>query len=147
MKGIIDINKIKDILPHRFPFLLVDRIISIEDNKKIVGLKNVTINEAFFQGHFPVKPIMPGVLIIEALAQTAGVLALQNPERVGKLALFASIKEAKFRKPVEPGDTLMLEVEFTVERTRIIQCKGIAKVDGEAVAEAEMMFGIMGEQK
>ncbi len=144
MKGIMDINKIKEILPHRYPFLLVDRIISVDPGKRIVGLKNVTLNEHFFQGHFPGQPIMPGVLIVEALAQTCGVLALDDPDRKGKLAFFASIKDAKFRKPVVPGDTLILEVDITANRTRIIQCKGVAKVDDQVVCEAEMMFGIMG---
>jgi len=146
MKTIYDINEIKKIIPHRYPFLLVDKIIAME-TKKITGIKNVTINEPFFQGHFPGRPIMPGVLIIEALAQTAGVLALEMEENRGKLAFFASIKEAKFRKPVVPGDTLILEVEITNARMRIISCKGIAKVEDEIVAEAEMMFGILGEQK
>ena len=146
MKAVIDIEKIKELLPHRYPFLLVDRIIDITPRKKIVGLKNVTINEPFFQGHFPQKPVMPGVLIIEAFAQVCGILVLQEEENKGKLAYFASIKNAKFRKPVVPGDTLILEIEITNFRTRIIQCHGIAKVDNEIVCEAELMFSIMGER-
>lgn len=147
MKTLLDINQIKEILPHRYPFLLVDKIVNLVPGKKITGIKNVTANEPFFQGHFPVRPIMPGVLIIEALAQTCGILALQDEDRRGKLAFFASIKEAKFRKPVVPGDTLVLEVEVVNDRIRIVQCRGVAKVNGEVVTEAEMMFSIMGEQK
>lgn len=145
MKTVIDIEKIKEILPHRYPFLLVDRIIDITPRQKIVGLKNVTINEHFFQGHFPSKPIMPGVLIIEALAQTCGVLVLREKECKGKLVYFASIKNAKFRKPVVPGDTLTLEIEITNHRIRVIQCHGVAKVNNEVVCEADLLFGIMGE--
>jgi len=147
MKTIIDTEAIKKLLPHRYPFLMVDKIIEMEERKRIVGVKNVTVNEPFFQGHFPVKAVMPGVLIVEALAQTLGVLALREEENKGKLAFFASIKEARFRKPVFPGDTLILEAEITNWRTRILQCKGVAKVDGEVVCEAELMFSIMGENK
>ena len=147
MKTIIDTEAIKKLLPHRYPFLMVDKIIEMEERKRIVGVKNVTVNEPFFQGHFPVKAVMPGVLIVEALAQTLGVLALREEENKGKLAFFASIKEAKFRKPVFPGDTLILEAEIINWRTRILQCKGVAKVDGEVVCEAELMFSIMGENK
>lgn len=146
MKTVIDIEKIKEILPHRYPFLLVDRIIDITPRQKIVGLKNVTINEHFFQGHFPSKPVMPGVLIIEALAQTCGILVLREEESKGKLAYFASIKNAKFRKPVVPGDTLILEIEITNNRTRVIQCHGVAKVNNEIVCEADLLFSIMGER-
>ncbi|MFH1791041.1 MAG: 3-hydroxyacyl-ACP dehydratase FabZ [Candidatus Omnitrophota bacterium] len=146
MKTVMDINKIKTILPHRYPFLLIDKIVSIEDTK-VTGLKNVTGNESFFQGHFPGQPIMPGVLIIEALAQTGGVIALRDNKNAGKIAYFASINKAKFRKPVVPGDTLLLEVEITGNRSRIVQLHGVARVDGEMVAEAEMMFAIMGSQQ
>src|SRR3989338_7970820 len=108
IKGkVLDINIIQKILPHRYPFLLVDRIIESSE-KRIVGIKNVTINEPFFQGHFPGQPIMPGVLIIEAMAQVGGVGALNMPDKIGKLAYFLSIKEAKFRKPVVPGDQLVI---------------------------------------
>jgi len=112
----------------------------------IRAYKNVTVNEHFFQGHFPSKPVMPGVLIIEALAQTCGVLVLQEEEAKGKLAYFASIKNAKFRKPVFPGDTLILEIEITNDRIRIVQCRGVAKVDNEVVCEADLLFSIMGER-
>jgi len=147
MKTLIDINRIKEILPHRYPFLLVDKIVDMVPEKSITGIKNVTINESFFQGHFPGQPIMPGVLIVEALAQTSGVLALQSVERKGKIVYFAAIKDARFRKPVVPGDTLFLEIEVINFRSRIIKCRGTAKVDGQVVAEAEMLFSIMGEKK
>jgi beta-hydroxyacyl-ACP dehydratase FabZ len=138
----LDINAIKKILPHRYPFLLVDRIIE-STNKKIVGLKNVTINEPFFQGHFPGHPIMPGVLILEAMAQVGGVGALSLPENNGKLAYFLSIKEARFRKPVVPGDQLIIEVEVLKTKLSIMQIKATAKVAGEVVTEAEMMFAFV----
>ncbi|MDP3730726.1 MAG: 3-hydroxyacyl-ACP dehydratase FabZ [Candidatus Omnitrophota bacterium] len=138
----LDINMIQKILPHRYPFLLVDRIIESTD-KKIVGLKNVTINEPFFQGHFPGHPIMPGVLILEAMAQVGGVGALNLPENRGKLAYFLSIKEAKFRKPVVPGDQLIIEVEILKTKLSVMQVKATAKVDGGVVTEAEMMFAFV----
>jgi len=143
METIMDIEKIKEILPHRPPFLFVDKIIELEPRKRITGLKNVTANEHFFQGHFPSRLVMPGVLIVEALAQVCGVLVLGEEECRGKLAFFASIKEARFKKPVVPGDTLILEVEILNHRSRIVSCSGIAKVDGEVVCEAELMFGIV----
>jgi beta-hydroxyacyl-ACP dehydratase FabZ len=138
----LDINAIQKILPHRYPFLLVDRIIESTD-KKIVGLKNVTINEPFFQGHFPGHPIMPGVLILEAMAQVGGVGALSLSENLGKLAYFLSIKEAKFRKPVVPGDQLIIEVEIMKRKLSIMQVRATAKVAGEVVTEAEMMFAFV----
>lgn len=138
----LDINTIQKILPHRYPFLLVDRIIESTD-KKVVGLKNVTINEPFFQGHFPGHPIMPGVLILEAMAQVGGVGALSLSENLGKLAYFLSIKEAKFRKPVVPGDQLIIEVEIMKTKLSIMQVKATAKVAGELVTEAEMMFAFV----
>jgi len=138
----LDINEIKRYLPHRYPFLLVDKIVDIED-LKITGIKNVTINEPFFQGHFPGHPIMPGVLIIEALAQVCGVLALRREEYKGKLAYFASINNAKFRKPVFPGDTLRLEIEVTKHRPGIVRAHGIARVENSVVAEADLLFSII----
>jgi beta-hydroxyacyl-ACP dehydratase FabZ len=139
----MDVNEIKKYLPHRYPFLLVDKIVEIEE-KKIVGIKNVTANEPFFQGHFPRHPVMPGVLIIEALAQTCGVLALKREENLGKLAYFVSINNAKFRKPVFPGDTLVLEIEVTKYRTgSIVQVHAVAKVKDEIVTEADLLFSIL----
>jgi beta-hydroxyacyl-ACP dehydratase FabZ len=138
----LDINTIQKILPHRYPFLLVDRIIESTDNK-IIGLKNVTINEPFFQGHFPGHPIMPGVLILEAMAQVGGIGALSLPENRGKMAYFLSIKEAKFRKPVVPGDQLIIEVEIMKKKLSVLQVRATAKVAGEVVTEAEMMFAFV----
>ena len=138
----LDINEIKKILPHRYPFLLVDRIEEMEPGVKAVGYKNVTVNEPFFQGHFPEYPVMPGVLLIEALAQVGAVAILSLEENKGKLAFFGGIKNAKFRKQVIPGDVVKLETE-------IIKCKGpmgvgkaIATVDGKMAAEAEISFMI-----
>ena len=143
IKGkVLDINTIQKILPHRYPFLLVDRIVESTD-KKIIGLKNVTINEPFFQGHFPGHPIMPGVLILEAMAQVGGVGVLSLSENLGKLAYFLSIKEAKFRKPVVPGDQLIIEVEIVKTKLSVMQVRATAKVAGEVVTEAEMMFAFV----
>lgn len=138
----LDINTIQKILPHRYPFLFVDKIIECTE-KRIVGIKNVTINEPFFQGHFPGKPIMPGVLIIEALAQVGGVGALNIKDNLGKLAYFVSIKDAKFRKPVVPGDQLVMEVDILKTRLSVMQARGVAKVNQEVVAEAEFMFAFI----
>ena len=141
---ILDINVIMKTLPHRYPFLLVDRIIEInEAEKKIVGIKNVTINEPFFQGHFPGHPIMPGVLIVEAMAQVAGVGALTIPGNIGKLAYFLSINNVKFRKPVVPGDTLRIEAEMLKAKRTIMQARAVAKVNDEVVTEAEFMFAFV----
>jgi beta-hydroxyacyl-ACP dehydratase FabZ len=138
----LDIVAIQKIIPHRYPFLLVDRITEISE-KRIVGIKNVTINEPFFQGHFPGKPIMPGVLIIEAMAQTGGVGALNIKENLGKLAYFISINNAKFRKPVVPGDRLVMEIDILKQKLSMMQARGVAKVDGEIVTEAEFMFAFV----
>ena len=138
----LDITMIQKILPHRYPFLLVDRIIEVTD-KRVVGIKNVTINEPFFQGHFPGKPIMPGVLIIDAMAQTGGVGALNIKDNLGKLAFFMSIKEAKFRKPVLPGDQLVMEIDILKTKLSMMQARGVAKVNGEVVTEAEFMFAFV----
>lgn len=132
-------EEIQKYLPHRFPFLLVDRILEIEDSKRIVGIKNVTINEPFFTGHFPGQPVMPGVLIIEAMAQVAGILALQSVKNEeSKVAYFMSIDKAKFRKPVVPGDQIRFEMEVLKRRGPIWRMKGNAFVDGNLVAEAEV---------
>ncbi len=133
----LDIGKIMRMLPHRYPFLLVDKIISLEKGKKIVGLKNVTINENFFQGHFPSRPIMPGVLIVEALAQVGGVLVLTSEIHHGKVAVFMAADKVKFRGLVEPGEQLVLEVEVIRDRSRTSFLKGQAKVNGKVVTEVE----------
>lgn len=130
---------IRDILPHRYPMLLVDRIVEIEE-ERIVGVKNVTANEPFFMGHFPDYPVMPGVLIVEAMAQVGGVLVLLNvPDRKNKLVLFASIEEAKFRRPVLPGDTLTIECVTLKRKASIVKMKGTATVNGQVVAEGIVM--------
>jgi 3-hydroxyacyl-[acyl-carrier-protein] dehydratase len=143
IKGkVLDINVIQSIIPHRYPFLLVDKILEVTD-KRVVGIKNVTINEPFFQGHFPGHPIMPGVLIMEALAQTGGVGALNMKDNLGKLAYFLSINNAKFRKPVLPGDTLRLEVDLLKTKLSVMQVHGVAKVGDDVVAEADLMFAFV----
>ncbi len=140
----IGINEIMNYLPHRYPFLLIDRIVAFEENKSISGIKNVTINEPFFQGHFPGHPIMPGVLLLEAMAQVGGVFALKsNPDAKNKVLYFMSIDKAKFRKPVIPGDQVRFDLEMTKQRSNIMAFKGQAKVDGAVVAEAEMMAMIV----
>ncbi len=138
--GITDIMKF---LPHRYPFLLVDKIIELEPEKRIVGLKNVTINEQFFQGHFPGAPVMPGVLIIEAMAQTAGVMIYRDlPDRDTKLIYFSAIESAKFRRPVLPGDQLRIEMEMLQRRNNFGKMQGRALVDGKLAAEAVVLFAI-----
>jgi len=143
---VLDINMIQKILPHRYPFLLVDRMVEVAE-KRVVGIKNVTINEPFFQGHFPGHPIMPGVLIIEAMAQVGGVAALTMKENLGKLAYFLSINNAKFRKPVVPGDTIRLEVDLLKTKMGIMSIHGVAKVEDAVVAEADMMFAFVEPEK
>ncbi|HET7614719.1 MAG TPA: UDP-3-O-acyl-N-acetylglucosamine deacetylase [Gemmatimonadaceae bacterium] len=138
-KGMYTIEDIMKVLPHRYPFLLVDRILEIEEKKRIVGLKNVTINEPFFQGHFPGHPIMPGVLIIEAMAQVGGMLlmgSVEDPE--SKVVYFMSLDNVKFRRPVKPGDQIRFELEIIQLRGTVCKMRGIGKVDGEVVAEADM---------
>lgn len=135
----MNINEIKEILPHRYPFLLIDKVISMEGNK-IVAIKNVTVNENYFQGHFPAEAVMPGVLIIEALAQTGAVAILSKNEFKGKIAYFAGIDKAKFRRKVIPGDILRLEVEITKLRGRAGIGYGIAYVDDKKVCEGELTF-------
>jgi len=133
----MDINEIHKFLPHRYPFLLVDRIIEINPGKKATGIKNVTCNEEFFQGHFPGNPIMPGVLMIEALAQVAGLLAFRSGATAGKAVYFMSIERAKFRKPVIPGDQLKLEVSILQQRGNVWKFSGNALVEDKVAAEAE----------
>jgi 3-hydroxyacyl-[acyl-carrier-protein] dehydratase len=139
---ILNVQQIEKLLPHRYPFLLVDRVTELETGKRIVALKCVTMNEPFFTGHFPGTPVMPGVLIIEALAQTAALLALSGmteAERKGKVTYFMGIDGARFRKPVVPGDRLELAVEVVKAKGAVLKVKGEAKVDGQVVAEAEIM--------
>ena len=140
----MDITKILDFLPHRYPMLLVDRILESEPGKRIVGIKNVTINEPFFQGHFPGHPIMPGVLIIEAMAQVGGMLMMESVENAkDKVVYFMSLDKVKFRRPVVPGDQLRLELELLRLGTKRCQMRGVGLVDGAKVAEAEMMAAIV----
>ena len=139
----LDIEAIKQILPHRYPFLLVDRILTLEPGKRAVGLKNVTANEPFFQGHFPQRAIMPGVLIIEIMAQVGGVMILSVGEHQGKLAYIGTVDNAKFRRPVVPGDTLEVEVELLRLRGNMGKVKCVARVGGEEAAEAEIMFALV----
>ena len=139
---IMDIPAIRDILPHRYPMLLVDRIVELEEDR-IVGIKNVTANEPFFIGHFPDYPVMPGVMIVEAMAQVAGVLVLSRiPDRKSKLVLLASIEEAKFRKPVLPGDQLRIEMKVIKVKSTVAKMQGTATVDGAVVAEAIVLCKI-----
>ena len=144
METLLDINQIQAILPHRYPFLLVDRIVDYEPGKRVVGVKNVTLNEPFFAGHFPGAPVMPGVLIVEAMAQTAGVMMLASlPDRETKLVFFTGIDGAKFRRPVVPGDQLRLELTVLKLRPRYIKLRGEAYVDGQLVAEAEISSALV----
>jgi UDP-3-O-[3-hydroxymyristoyl] N-acetylglucosamine deacetylase / 3-hydroxyacyl-[acyl-carrier-protein] dehydratase len=137
--GALDCDAVMRLLPHRYPFLMVDRIAKIEGNR-VVGVKNVTFNEAFFQGHFPNHPIMPGVLQLEAMAQVAGILMLRKAENAGKIAYFMSAEEVKWRKPVRPGDVLVIDVEMTKLRGKVGKAKGVCKVRGDIVSEAEVTF-------
>ncbi|MEB3750843.1 3-hydroxyacyl-ACP dehydratase FabZ [Geobacillus icigianus] len=138
----LDVQQIQAIIPHRYPFLLVDRIVEMEEGKRAVGLKNVSANEAFFAGHFPEYPVMPGVLIVEALAQVGAVVLLQSEENRGRLAFFAGIDNCRFKKQVKPGDQLRLEVEILRARGAIGKGRGVATVDGELVCETELMFAL-----
>jgi beta-hydroxyacyl-ACP dehydratase FabZ len=137
----LDVVEIQKILPHRYPFLFVDRVLDVEPGKKITAIKNVSMDEPFFQGHFPGRPIMPGVLMVEAMAQVGGILVSKsNPNPTDdNMVYFMSIEKAKFRKPVVPGDQLILEVEALQSRGKVWKFKGEAKVDGKVVCEAEFM--------
>jgi 3-hydroxyacyl-[acyl-carrier-protein] dehydratase len=142
----LDVTQIKEIIPHRYPFLLVDRILEVEDGVRAVGIKNVSANEEFFNGHFPDYPVMPGVLIVEALAQVGAVAMLKKEENRGRLAFFAGIDNCRFKKQVKPGDQLRLEVEIIRLRGPIGKGKAVATVDGEVACEAEITFAL-GEKK
>lgn len=145
---IYDARAIKEILPHRYPFLLVDRIVELEPRIRIVGIKQVTINEPFFAGHFPEAPVMPGVLQIEALAQVGAILALREFEdRDEKIPFFSGIESARFRRPVVPGDTLRLEVTALRVGSKVQKMRGVASVDGKVTAEAEIMSVIADRPK
>ena len=140
METVLDSRAIQELLPHRYPFLLVDRIIELVPRERIVGIKQVSINEPFFQGHFPGAAVMPGVLVVEALAQVGAVLALREIEdRDSKLVLFTGIREARFRRPVVPGDTLTLEVTALRIGSKVQRMRGEAKVEGQLVADADIM--------
>jgi len=141
MKTTYDIQKIMELLPHRYPFIMIDRIIELVPGKKVVALKNVTINEPFFQGHFPGEPIMPGVLIIEAMGQAGAILAAESMDREkkGSLIFFMGMDKVKFRKPVVPGDQIIFEIKFLKQRSQAFKMSGIASVDDKRVAEAQLM--------
>ncbi len=139
----LNIHQIMKVLPHRYPFLLVDRIIEMEKGKRAVGIKNVTMNENFFTGHFPSRPVMPGVLMVEAMAQTGGVLVLTSGGHDGKLALFMAADNVKFRRVVSPGDQLVMEIDLLRDRPRTAMIHGVTKVNNEVVAEADMMFSFI----
>lgn len=142
---LLDVNRIMEMIPHRYPMLLIDRVMEVDPNERAVALKNVTINEGFFQGHFPGAPVMPGVLIIEAMAQTAAALVVHSvgKELEGKLVYFMAIDEAKFRKPVTPGDQLLIEVKRIQNRRNVWKFKGEARVNGELCSEAVVTAMIM----
>ncbi len=143
-KVVYGITEIMKFLPHRYPFLLVDRIVELEGDRRIVGLKNVTINEQFFQGHFPGAPVMPGVLILEAMAQVAGVMIYRNlVDREKKLIYFTGIENARFRRPVVPGDQLRIEIELLSRRSNYGKMQGRTTVDGKVVADATVFFAVV----
>jgi len=145
----MDINKIREYLPHRYPFLLVDRILEIEVPKRIVGIKNVTVNEPQFTGHFPTLPIFPGVLILEAMAQVGGILLIESLKlEIGKYAiLYAGVDGARFKRPVVPGDTMVIEMESLIMKRRLSKMKGTVKVDGKVAAEATIMASVVEVEK
>ncbi len=138
----LDVQQIKEIIPHRYPFLLVDKVTEMEEGKRVVGLKNVSANEPFFEGHFPEYPVMPGVLILEALAQVGAIAVLDMEENKGKIGFLAGVDKCRFKREVKPGDQLELEVEIIRMKGPIGKGKGIAKVDGEVACQAEITFAI-----
>ncbi|WP_431189501.1 3-hydroxyacyl-ACP dehydratase FabZ [Aciduricibacillus chroicocephali] len=139
---IVEIEEIKQIIPHRYPFLLVDKVLEVEEGSRVVAIKNVSINEPFFQGHFPDYPVMPGVLIVEAMAQVGAIAMLGKEENKGKIGFLAGVDKCRFKRQVKPGDQLKLEVEITRLKGAIGKGKGRATVDGEVACEAEIMFAI-----
>ena len=138
----LDVQQIKDIIPHRYPFLLVDQVVEKESGERVVGLKNVTVNEPFFEGHFPDYPVMPGVLILEALAQTGAIAVLEMEKNKGKIGFLDGVDKCRFKREVKPGDQLRLEVEIIRMKGPIGKGKGIATVNGETACEAEITFAI-----
>lgn len=142
----IDIREILKILPHRYPMLLVDRILECDDDKKIVGLKNLTFNEPFFQGHFPGKPIMPGVLQLEAMAQVGGILMSRRTGLKGLIPLFMAVDKCRFRRMVVPGDQMRIEVEMVNARAKVLRLQGKVLVDGQIASEAELLFMVTDEK-
>lgn len=141
--ALLDITQVKNYLPHRYPFLLIDRVLEAEPETRLVALKNVTINEEFFNGHFPSKPVMPGVLVVEALAQSAAIMASYGRDDIdtkNRVYYFTGIDKARFKRPVEPGDQLIFEVELVRRIKNMWKVKGTAKIDGEIAASAELMF-------
>ena len=143
-RGMFDIQEIMDLLPHRYPMLLVDRVVEFQEGERIVAIKNVTVNEPFFQGHFPGAPIMPGVLIVEAMAQAGGFLVFKSlPNRESKLVFLMGIEKARFRRPVRPGDQLRLEMVVIRVRSRAGKLRGQAFVGDQRVAEAEVLFSLV----
>jgi 3-hydroxyacyl-[acyl-carrier-protein] dehydratase len=141
--SILDIEAIKEILPHRYPFLLIDRIIELEPGKRAVGIKNLTANEEFFQGHFPSRAIMPGVLIVESMAQVGGIMIMSLEEHRNKMPYLAAVEEAKFRRPVVPGDRLTSETVLLRSRANMGKVQCTARVDDQVVAEAVLMFALV----
>jgi 3-hydroxyacyl-[acyl-carrier-protein] dehydratase len=138
----LDIESIKKVIPHRYPFLLVDRILEVDEGKRAVGIKNVTINEPYFLGHFPDYPIMPGVLIVEALAQVGGIVMSNGESNNHKIGFLTGLDNCRFKRQVKPGDQLLLEFDVTRIKGKIVKGKGVAKVNNEIVCEAEIMFAI-----